>query len=458
VEKMSRKFVISLFILGIGLTLGCSREFSIPTKGTEGIGTFTVDTVIVEKTQTPLAHTLPPTNAPLSTKVILTATYISTPIPDTTIQSIADIPMCQNGGVPAFVPDELVFPGMLMYQTEPGGQIQTINDPLRIHSSLKKLHYFGSSSEGDWLAFTDTGLYDRGDLIASPPKVILASDSGEVREELIDLSGLQAYVDQYFASRINGWRIVSNRWLENDLALVQISLLTDLQMGSHVQYVYGLLDPFSGKWQDLSSYEIPEWEAHSVPAFSPDLSQVLYVREAANKVALWDFETRTTVWERTDPNNYYQTSEWTRQGTRAGYVLNLPEGLTTVTSQGVEHLLPIPAGPLAYSWLVSFSFSSDGSRLAVNYAFYDPEQNKDMFYLLVFSFDENKYIYQCPVIFEEDSVVVRLVWSPNDRYIATGYSDFEIGFTPAPLYVYDLETGKVYQAAEEGSAVDWIKR
>jgi WD40 repeat protein len=244
--------------------------------------------------------------------------------------------------------------------------------------------------------------------------------------------------------------------LESGLIPVTISLLTETTTRSNVLFIYGFLNPFSGEWKDITTYQLPEWQPVIYPAFSANMSQFLYARYSNNKVVLWDIEEEKLIWEREEPNIYHQTVEWTQDGERAAIMLRLNEGITTVTSFGEEHYIPF-IGEYPEIWSIGFSFSPDGSFLAIINGKREIDSTSSDYEIGIYSFEAKQYVLKCPIIADIDSMVNRLVWSPDNRYLATSFTNIELRDTFTPLLVYDIDTGNVYHIAGDGSAVGWLE-
>jgi hypothetical protein len=433
----------------------CSQQsqepISIPTqdvtKTSKIIGSLSVKTAI------------PTTNFTPSTALLEYTKHVDIPTsaPTPSDQILEEIPECFSNGGPIPLPEDLHFPGRLIYQDNKMQQLYVAGDePLT--APVNKLHSFGFSTDNRWQAYSDTGLYEGGDLLNSPPTLRLISREGEIIDQTISLTPFQRLLDQYYADRISGWRIAANdyRWLESDLIPVTISLLTETTTRSNVLFVYGFLNPFSGEWKDITTYQLPEWQPVIYPAFSANMSEVLYARYSKNKVVLWDIEEEKLIWEREEPNIYHQTIEWTKDGERAAIMLRLNEGITTVTRFGEEHYIPF-IGDYPEIWSIGFSFSPNESFLAIINRKREIDSTSSDYEIGIYSFEAKQYVYKCPIIADIDLMVNRLVWSPDNRYLATSFTNIELRDTFTPLLVYDIVTGNVYHLASDGSAVGWLE-
>lgn len=67
--------------------------------------------------------------------------------------------------------------------------------------------------------------------------------------------------------------------------------------------------------------------------------------------------------------------------------------------------------------------------------------------ILIYDFVAEKYISRCPIP-RSDDTTPNLIWSPDNKYLAYAGLDY-------PLIIMDVQSGELFQLAENARAVGW---
>jgi hypothetical protein len=378
-------------------------------------------------------------------------------------QVVDTIPMCRNYELAATPLTTMDLPGILIYQNLEMQELVTISKNSIVPKTLPVLgdgavYFHGLSLDDKWLAYSQTGFFGKIDLLVSKPIIRLLSEMGQNIEQVVEMGNFQPLVERFHASHISGWRASSTRWVGNKLLPMSVAIVTETTTNMYTEVVYGLLNPFSGEWDNDIYSELPGWEPNYYVAFSPDMGLALYASEQSNRIVLWDIMNREILWEKPNLNLYTSGGEvyqWSLDGSRAAYLVSIEEGITSLLRDGTEVLLRkiIFSDPIN-CFLIGFQLSRDGNLVALLYRLYNPDLDTEKLMLYIYDFRKELYTLRCPIPSNSGDLIF---WSPDNQFLTFGARNLEVAQESIPLLILDYNDGLIYQLEYDGSSVEWIE-
>jgi hypothetical protein len=367
-------------------------------------------------------------------------TAIATPIVKEIIQSYDDIPICASHGNPIPLPSHVSLSGTIIFQQGYYQGLYSLDGKTRKivpvdPDSNQQFFVFGYSPDGEWLAYSPD--FDTKD-VEKPPvvaRIKLISQNGQVIETSLDLSVFNGELQ--YGTQLVGFSMDSH-WI-ND-RMIYATLYAAQPHGAGPIYTYPtIIDPFSGTWENSLLNALPQ--RYSTYGF--DLSADLHysISTSENGILLTDLVHDSILWKEGDgptPNLMFRWLPNRDSGVIAR--INDPFNETKmflVSEKGEETRITLSGDPdISLTFL---SVSDDGRYVSVTA--HSPEKE-----LFLYDIVQQKFILRCPFVGHLGIPIP--VWSPESHYIA--YLD-----PGSPVRVLDIQTGSLYEIAQDFIVVDW---
>jgi hypothetical protein len=250
-------------------------------------------------------------------------------------------------------------------------------------------------------------------------------------------------------------------WINNDLLLVRVYHPTD---NNPTSSFLAILNITNGRWENQYFSEIPQNEVTNGMSFSPNLSRAVSI--STDGVFIWDVVNRKYIQRISNIVGYQQVVSWSPDGesfaligidTNNGKLKSLGDGyydafIINVKTSFIEQITDYQA-IFRLFYPGSLTWSINGDQLAFT-AFISIAGETPRQVLFLYDLDEQGsrpfcWQYGGPL----NTTTNKLIWSPDNHFIA--YADYYDNDSQklTPLYVIDLLDGSVNQIADSAKDI-----
>jgi WD40 repeat protein len=369
------------------------------------------------------------TSSPVIPTATLTPKPVNTQTPTRVLPTSTDLPIrtCENNGFPIGSASDLKVSGEVLLLSTDLHRLDTLNLETRSVSTIyydndSELSVFGSSPDGNWLAYA-IRTYDSNADMDNEFTLELLSQNGERIQHQMNVSPFEPlFHPDVFAG------FGSSYWINNDLVYTTLGIEYRNAFGSTWRPTIPVIfNPLTGSWeQDLLSIQ---HGAEREIGFSPDLQRVIL--QTGSRITLKDLGTEKSLWNTDEFFLRIPESKirWAPNGNIVALANRIGEPkifLVTADGTKLDTLLPIgnTKGFLDFEW-------SPHSQYLMLYHSYGDELKQFYLYDMV----KGQIVFACPV---QQPWQVLFEWSPDSSQVIYGTDE-------ASLLLLDIPSGKVFK-------------
>jgi len=359
---------------------------------------------------------------------------------------LATIPVCPKSGVQTTPSTSFGIPGTIIYQNRFQGLYTVGGNPLSYSklplSEEEKYSAFGFSPSGEWFAYSPIEYSPANQIIFESPEIVLLSANGERIEHTFSVKRFEDElpIEFHFAG-FSGY----SHWINNTTIYAALYSVTS-SSPSHIDDTsFKVLDPFAGIWREDLLEGLPDGTNWSPKGISPDLTRMLYIDDG---LVLRDLEKGIDIWHDKDLfAGFGVLMFWSPDSNTVAYanLFDSPEDRTVVliSRDGMAKSIMGTSLPLSGLLVDDLRWSPDGRYIAL--LVWEGKDKGES--ILIYDFVAEKYISRCPIPRSEDTKP-NIIWSPDNKYLAYAGLDY-------PLIIMDVQSGELFQLAENARAVGW---
>lgn len=358
----------------------------------------------------------------------------------------ATVQSCKNGLDPLSLDKDFKFPGVLLFSSQQGREFFSLDGETHEITILTDLISLPDpyqisplSPDGKSLVISQFHTDQEKQLLV---QLISYDGATEIRK---------TNVEGFFAGSnfIISWNPII--WINN--SLLHGSIFTTEEEPS----VNTLFDPFLLEWKNTTaSFDIRNFAPGSGYSISPDLSKIMYVNDQYQLV-LYDPIVKQVIWEYLDydginpdmNSTYLREATWSGNGTMLATPISNKDGATPgiliLNKDGkIINFAYFGSRPFGLSWSHNQKYVSFFENRCKNLDCLENNIPVIRLYRV-----EDSLVHDLCLFAEENSPIAnirnqRIVWSPDDRFIAYGFWNHNSSHNGVIIQKLDDEQVRVF--------------